>query len=339
LNSNFDKSLTQPTKHTKTIFSLLLLPNASISSASYDSTIQIWKKKTNANGYELVQILKEHKEEVYSQALLSNNDFASGSLDGRICIWSDTSKKSFYILINSFVPHLLGCFSLIVLKNSYLVSSGKDKDRTSVVKIWMVDDYDVKLKQKLEGHSAIITSLCSFDNGDLLTGSSDKTIKHWQIAEGGKYILRQTLAGHRDVVSSLAINNRGEIISGSYDKSILIWHRFVDQERMVYTDFKIKQSIYAHQDIVWKILTFKNRTDFLTCSNDKSIRSWAINSEQNGSQKEEKFIEMQKIYSDSPPVTMIFLGDNVIATGGCQEVPDIKIYEISAELNELYDKL
>ena len=48
---------------------------------------------------------------------------------------------------------------------------------------------------------------------------------------------------------------------------------------------------------------------------------------------------MQKIYSDSPPVSMIFLGDNVIATGGGQEVQDIKIYEISAELNDLYDKL
>ena len=70
----------------------------------------------------------------------------------------------------------------------------------------------------LEGHTNSVWSVAIKDNL-IISGSTDKTIKIWDIDSG---ICIKTLEGHNGSVYSVAIKDN-LIISGSYDKRIKIW--------------------------------------------------------------------------------------------------------------------
>lgn len=60
-----------------------------------------------------------------------------------------------------------------------------------------------------------------FDGVRIVSGSSDQTIKIWDV-ETGECL--HTLAGHTDLVRTLQLDARADrIISGSYDGSLKIW--------------------------------------------------------------------------------------------------------------------
>jgi WD40 repeat protein len=59
------------------------------------------------------------------------------------------------------------------------------------------------------------------NNGDLASGSWDKTIKIWNATDG---TLKRTLYGHTDYVYALAALNNGDLASGSRDSTIKIWN-------------------------------------------------------------------------------------------------------------------
>jgi WD40 repeat protein len=79
-----------------------------------------------------------------------------------------------------------------------------------------------ELLHTLKGHTNQVSSLAISYNGQIIaSGSSDKTIKLWDLQTGE---LLHTLEGHSDGVTSLAISqNRKFIASGSQDKTIRIW--------------------------------------------------------------------------------------------------------------------
>ena len=70
------------------------------------------------------------------------------------------------------------------------------------------------------GHTNWVRSLVVLANGDLASGSYDKTIIIWNTQNGQK---KQTLVGHTDRVGSLVVLANGDLASGSNDKTIIIW--------------------------------------------------------------------------------------------------------------------
>ena len=60
-------------------------------------------------------------------------------------------------------------------------------------------------------------------NGSIMcSGSSDKTIKIWNVEDSSLII---ELKGHKNSVNSIAFNPDGKILaSGSGDKTIIIWN-------------------------------------------------------------------------------------------------------------------
>ncbi len=86
------------------------------------------------------------------------------------------------------------------------------------IKIW--DSLTWSLKRTLTGHSNRVYLLVVLQNGDLASGSDDKTIKIWDSSTGS---LKRTLTGHSNAVLSLAVLQNGDLASGSFDKTIKIW--------------------------------------------------------------------------------------------------------------------
>jgi WD40 repeat protein len=66
-----------------------------------------------------------------------------------------------------------------------------------------------------------VGSLTILPNGDLASGSMDKTIKIWDSNMG---LLKRNLTGHTGTVFSVIVLPNGDLASGSSDKTIKIWN-------------------------------------------------------------------------------------------------------------------
>ena len=75
----------------------------------------------------------------------------------------------------------------------------------------------------LTGHTNVVQALTVLQNGNLVSGSSDNTIKIWNPTTGA---LIQTLTGHTDWIWALTVLQNGNLVSGSLDNTIKIWEQF-----------------------------------------------------------------------------------------------------------------
>ena len=66
----------------------------------------------------------------------------------------------------------------------------------------------------LKGHTSYVVALVELQNGDVISGSYDKTIKVWNIKT--KTCIA-TLEGHTSNVVALVELQNGDVISGSWD--------------------------------------------------------------------------------------------------------------------------
>ena len=70
-------------EHQESVFSLILLPDGRMVSASEDRTLKIWDNKN----YQCIKTLTGHKTSVNAVILLADSKIASAANDGRIKIW------------------------------------------------------------------------------------------------------------------------------------------------------------------------------------------------------------------------------------------------------------
>ena len=70
-----------------------------------------------------------------------------------------------------------------------------------------------------KGHEAKVTSLCVTNDGKVVSGSEDKTVRVWDMM--GYEIA--VCIGHERGVSSVCVTSDGKIVSGSDDKTIRVW--------------------------------------------------------------------------------------------------------------------
>ena len=93
-----------------------------------------------------------------------------------------------------------------------------------------------KLKSELglflEGHTSCINTITvTSDNKYIISGSSDKTIRIWNLLERTQ---EAVLEGHFSYVNSVVLTKDNKyIISGSEDKTIKLWNFFEKQKKLV----------------------------------------------------------------------------------------------------------
>lgn len=117
------------------------------------------------------------------------------------------------------------------------------------------------IPKTLSGHSAEILVIIGLPLGKLASGSNDRSIKLWSLANS---TCLNTLIGHESGVTCLAKVSAEELISGSLDKKIKLWN---------YNTAKCLKTINILEGTVNCLLRVKE-SSFLHASNDGSIVLW-----------------------------------------------------------------
>ena len=97
------------------------------------------------------------------------------------------------------------------------------------------------------------------NNGYILSGSDDNTIKVWKEDNNIK-----TLYGHQHSIRSFCQINDNLFASASFDKTIKIWD---------INSMKCIQTLEGHHSNVIGIINHSSG-NLISCSNDKTIKIW-----------------------------------------------------------------
>jgi WD40 repeat protein len=198
--------------HAGPVNCLIELANKLIASGSADSTIKIW------DSTQCIKTLYIHRSPVLCLTQLSNNLLVSGFEDGTIMICDLTKSEN--ECINTLQRHFAPVLSLTPLKNGRFASLAKNgffiiwdstrKNGDECVAIQQCNaspafhplhlfngitattSYDSTINlldltknknerlKKLKGHSGQVLDLIQRYNGQLVSGSADKTIRIWE---------------------------------------------------------------------------------------------------------------------------------------------------------------
>ena len=122
------------------------------------------------------------------------------------------------------------------------------------------------LSSTLAGHSRSVNSVAiSPDGQTLVSGSDDKSINIWNLANGN---LIRTLASHSRSVNSVAISPDGQtLVSGSDDKTINIWNL---------ANGNLIRTLAGHSGWVRSVAISPDGQTLVSGSYDKKIKIWNL---------------------------------------------------------------
>ncbi|XP_065066535.1 uncharacterized protein LOC135692378 [Rhopilema esculentum] len=139
------------------------------------------------------------------------------------------------------------------------------KERYCLRRNWL----NAKCKiRTFHGHTQGV-SCVQFDETIIVSGSSDKTIKVWDISCLRTYPIL-TLVGHSGTVRCLHLNGN-QLVSGSADTTIKVWDLVVGCD---WSSAACKVTMVGHSDTVRCLQVYQNKV--VSGSYDKTLKMWDI---------------------------------------------------------------
>ncbi|KAI6651734.1 hypothetical protein LOD99_4982 [Oopsacas minuta] len=205
--------------------------------------------------------------------------------------------------------------------NRLLYTAGRD----SIIRTWKcssnppVGESSIKCTQCMDEHSDWVNSIfLSADNNILVSGSSDTTIKVWDIRDG---TCIRNLQSHTDYVTALAYADAAnKFVSAGLDKQILIWD--LEELRTINTTAPMIK-LSGHKNSIYSIATTPDCSLVVSGSTEKFIRVW----DPRGSQKD-SMIQLRG-HSDNVR-TFAINNDGTLCISGSSD-NTLKVWSISQQ--------
>jgi len=218
--------------------------------------------------FHLAASLEGHKQDVRAATGFVNpstNELivATASRDRTVKLWKPFATGD-GILFKTLVghEHFVASVEVIPPANSFIpgmicIASGSND---KLIIIWDLETGKPALS--LIGHSDTVCCLAFSKDGNLVSGSWDKTIRIWN---GSTSIAE--LKGHSLAVWAVLSLDNGDIVSGAADKSIKIWRNKT-----------CLNTLSKHTDVVRSLSILPN-IGFASCANDGLIYTWTNSGE------------------------------------------------------------
>uniref|UniRef100_A0A7S4KYY7 Phospholipase A-2-activating protein n=1 Tax=Guillardia theta TaxID=55529 RepID=A0A7S4KYY7_GUITH len=163
-----------------------------------------------------------------------------------INIWEGDS------IVGTLEGHTLTVCGLTISPTGHLVSVSWDK----TARVWDLESRSCV--SVLSGHEQAVWAAICFEDGSILTGSADKTIKRWK-----GNVCEHTYTGHSDCVRALAHFPGVGFASAGNDCSIRLWALSGD----------CLMVLNGHQSFVYSLSVFPSG-DIVSSSEDKTCKVW-----------------------------------------------------------------
>jgi len=191
----------------------------------------------------------------------------SGSLDGKLIIWDIYSgnKTQIIPLVSAWV---MSC--TFAKSGNFVASGGMDNQCT----IHDLNNRDAsgaaKVCRELIGYEGFLSCSRFLDDTNLLTGSGDMKVIHWNLTTGDK--VHEWFGHSGDVATMSLAPDQSCFLTGSVDRTIKLWDLRDPKE--------CKQTFWGHNSDVNSVCFHPSGYCFVTASEDKSARLWDIRSDQ-----------------------------------------------------------
>jgi WD40 repeat protein/transcriptional regulator with XRE-family HTH domain len=229
-----------------------------LATAGTDGAVRLWQTSDG----KLLWVSRGHNHWIFSLTFSPDQtQIISGSPDTTLRFWDVITGEQLNLWRNP-----VGEINAIALNaDGILVAGGSEPQ------VPLVDTTTRTQLRELQGHtgSRILAVACSPDGETVLTGSTDRTLKLWDIATGN---CQQTLVGHTGGVRSVTFSPDGKIIaSGSIDRTIKLWQTETGH---------CLQTLTAHQGMILDLAFSPDGKHLTTASMDRTLRVWRVDSGQ-----------------------------------------------------------
>ncbi|KAI7872153.1 WD40-repeat-containing domain protein, partial [Spinellus fusiger] len=207
--------------------------------------------------YRLSSTFIGHEQDVKALSFLSNDLVVSAGRDKTVRAWKRIESQQFELQHTfAYHSHFVNCIATIPSQGLF-VSSGSDK----LIHVCSLTDTKDPL-YTLIGHKENVCTVDTNENGDIVSGSWDKTAIVWKNFERA-YVLK----GHEAAVWCVLALEDEMVLTASADKTIRLWK----QGQCVRT-------ITGHTDVVRGLAKVPG-IGFVSCSNDGTLRVWTLEGE------------------------------------------------------------
>ncbi|KAG8094298.1 hypothetical protein GUJ93_ZPchr0012g21545 [Zizania palustris] len=232
--------------------------------ASSDGHIRLWPLDMAVGQNEVSCSTVAVTDSSVKCLVATGNGVVSSHQDSTIRVWRHDGRREGrrHLALDAVLPTTVDCLCAFLLPGSY-VEVRRHKKSTwvhhvdAVTALALSPDgahmYSVSWDRSLKAwrlpslrcaesvaaaHDDAINAVVAAPDGNVYTGSADKTVKAWRRHPGQKNLsLVSTMERHRSAVNALALGVGGRVLySGGCDRSVVVWEAAAgDSGRMVAT--------------------------------------------------------------------------------------------------------